>query len=75
MEGIQRLPAPLVTFPDEFIEWLFQDMLDADAAAPSHDLIQVSNGELNSLNDETVLFWQNVTPGLLFVTDVLLVLK
>ena len=50
-------------------------MLDADAAAPSHDLIQVFNGELNNLNDETVLFWQNVTPGLLFVTDVLLVSK
>ena len=75
MEGIQRLPTPLVTFPDEFVELLFQDMLDADAAAPSHDLIQVFNWELNNLNDETVLFWQNVTPGLLFVTDVLLVLK
>ena len=55
MEGIQRLPAPLVTFPDEFIEALFQGMLNADTAAPSHDLIQVFNRELNILNDETTV--------------------
>ena len=30
-------------------------MLNADAAAPPHDLIQVFNRELNNLNDETVL--------------------
>ena len=38
-EGIQILPAPMVTFPDEFIGGLFQGMLNADAAAPSHALI------------------------------------
>ena len=74
--GIQRLPAPMVTFPDEFIGGLFQGMLNADAAAPSHDLTQVFNRELNNLNDETVLtVLANVTPGLLFVTDVPLLLK
>ena len=51
LEGIQRLPTPLVTFPDEFIG----GMLNADAVAPSHDLIQVFNRELNNLNDEPVL--------------------
>ena len=75
-EGIQRLSTPLVLFPDEFIGGLFQGMLNADAAAPSHDLIQVFNRELNNLNDETVLtVLANVTPGLLFVTDVPLLLK
>ena len=64
-----------MTFPDEFIEGLFQGMLNADTAAPSNDLIQVFNRELNNLNDETALFWQTVTPGLLFVTDVFLILK
>ena len=54
-EGIQRLPATMVTFLDEFIGGLFQGMLNADAAAPPHDLIQVFNRELNNLNDETVL--------------------
>ena len=54
-EGIQRLHAPMVTFPDEFTRGFFQDMLNADAAAPPHDLIQVFNRELNSLHDETVL--------------------
>ena len=73
--GIQRLPAPMVTFPDEFIGGLFQGMLNADAAAPSHALIQVFNRELNNLNDETVLFRQNVMPGLLFVANVPLILK
>ena len=74
-EGIKRLPAPMVTFPAEFIEGLFQGMLNADAAAPPHDLIQVFNRQVNNLNDEIVLFWQNVTPGFLFVTDVPLILK
>ena len=69
-EATQRLPAPLVMFLDEFIGGLIQDMLNADAAAPSYDLIQVFNRELNNLNNKTVLFWQNVTPGLMFVTDV-----
>ena len=50
-EGIQRLPAPMVTFPDEFIGGLFQGMLNANAAAPPHDLIQVFNRELNNLNE------------------------
>ena len=71
-EAIQRLPAPLVMFLDEFIGGLIQDMLNADAAAPSYDLIQVFKRELNHLNNKTVLLWQNVTPGLLFVTDVLI---
>ena len=65
----------MVTFPDEFIGGLFQGMLNADVATPSHDLTEVFSGELNNLNDETVLFSQNVTPGLLFVTDVPLILK
>ena len=30
-------------------------MLSVDAAAPSHDLMQVFNGKSNNLNDETVL--------------------
>ena len=42
-------------FPDEFIGGLFQGMLNADAAAPSHDSIQVFNRELNNLNNETLL--------------------
>ena len=71
-EAIQRLPAPLVMFLDEFIGGLIQDMSNADAAAPSYDLIQVFKRELNHLNNKTVLLWQNVTPGLLFVTDVLI---
>ena len=54
-EGIQRLLAPMMTFPDEFFGGLFQGMLHADAAAPPHDLIQVFNRELNNLNDDTVL--------------------
>ena len=54
MEGIQRLPAPMVTFPDEFIGGLFTGMLNADAAAPSHDLMQVFNRELNNLNERVV---------------------
>ena len=54
-EGIQRLPAPMVTFPDEPIVGLFQGMLNANAAAPPHDLTQVFKKELNNLNDETVL--------------------
>ena len=54
-EGIQRLPAPMVTFPDEPIIGLFQGMLNANAAAPPHDLTQVFKKELNNLNDETVL--------------------
>ena len=54
-EGIQRLPAQMVTVPDEFIGGLFQGMLNAGAAAPPHDLLQVFNRELNNLNDETVL--------------------
>ena len=62
-------------FPDEFIGGLFQGMLNADAAAPSHDSIQVFNRDLNNLSDETVLFWQNMTLELLFVTDVPLILK
>ena len=53
-EGIQRLPTPRVTFPDEFIGGLFQGRLNADAAALSYDSIQVFNRELNNLNDETV---------------------
>ena len=75
MEGIQRLHAPLATFLYEFIGGLFQGFLKADAAAPSHDLIQVFYRELNNLNDETVLFWLNEMPGLLFVMDVPLILK
>ena len=59
-EAIQRLPAPLVMFLDEFIGGLIQDMLNADAAAPSYDLIQVFNRELNHLNNTTVLLWQNL---------------
>ena len=75
-EGIQRLPASMVTFPYEFIGVLFQGMLNADAAAPSNNVMQVFNRELNNLNDETVLtVLANVTPGLLFVTDVPLLLK
>ena len=54
-EGIQRLSAPMVTFPDECIGGLSQAMLNADAAAPPHDLIPVFNMELTNLNDETVL--------------------
>ena len=50
-------------------------MLNADAAAPSHDSIQAFNRDLNNLSDETVLFWQNMTLELLFVTDVPLILK
>ena len=65
----------MVKFPDEFIEGLFQGMLNVDAAGLPHDLIQVFCRELNNLNDETVLFWQNVTPGFLFIMDVHLVLK
>ena len=64
-----------MAFPDEFIGGLFQGMLNADAAAPSHDSIQVFNRDLNNLSDETVLFWQNMTLELLFVTDVPLILK
>ena len=30
-------------------------MLNADLAAPSHDLMQVFNRELNNLNDESIL--------------------
>ena len=45
----------MLTFPDEFIEGLFQGMLNADDAAPSHDLTQVFKRELNNLNDETAL--------------------
>ena len=74
-EVIQRLPVPMMTLPDEFIGGLFQGMLNADTATPPHDLIQVFNRELNNLNDETVLFSQNVTPGLLFDADVPLILK
>ena len=54
-EATQRLPAPLVMFLDEFIGGLIQDMLNADAAAPSYDLIQVLNRELNNLSNKTVL--------------------
>ena len=54
-EGIQRLSAPMVTFQDEFIEGLLQGMLNANAAAPPHDLIQVFNREWNNLDDETVI--------------------
>ena len=54
-EGVQRVPVPMVTFPDEFIGRLFQGMLNADAATLTHDLIQVFNSKLNNLNDETVL--------------------
>ena len=53
-EAIQRLPAPLVMFLDEFIGGLIQDMLNADSAAPSYDFIQVFNRELNNLNNKTV---------------------
>ena len=42
-----------MAFPDEFIGGLFQGMLNADAAAPSYDSIQVFNRDLNNLNDET----------------------
>ena len=45
----------MVMFSDAFIGGLFQGMLNADAAAPPHDLIQVFNRELNNLNDETIL--------------------
>ena len=45
----------MVTFPDEFIGRLVQGILNADAAAPSYDLMQVFNTELNNLNDETAL--------------------
>ena len=40
----------MATFPDEFIGGLFPGMLNTDAAAPLHDLIQVF-----SLKDENVL--------------------
>ena len=53
----------MVTFPDEFIGGLFQGTLNADVATPSHDLTEVFSGELNNLNDETVLLSQNVTQG------------
>ena len=49
------MSTPLVTFPDEFIGGLFQGMLNADLAAPSHDLMQVFNRELNNLNHESIL--------------------
>ena len=65
----------MVTFPDEPIVGLFQGILNANAAAPPHDLTQVFKKELNNLNDETVLFWLNVTPGFLFFTYVPLILK
>ena len=75
-EGIQRLPAPMVTFPYEFIGVLFQGMLNADAAAPSNDVMQVFNRELNNLNNETVLtVLAKCDARLLFVTDVPLILK
>ena len=54
-DGIYRLPASMVTFPDEFIGRLVQGMLNADAAAPSYDLMQVFNRELSNPNDETAL--------------------
>ena len=50
-EGIQRLPAPTVMIPDEFIRGLLQGMLSADAATPPHDLMQVFNRELNNLKN------------------------
>ena len=51
-------------------------MLNADAAAPSHDLTQVFNRELNNLNDETVLtVLAKCDARLLFATDVPLILK
>ena len=74
-ERIQSLPAQMVTFPDELIGGLFQGMLNEDVPAPSHNLMHVFNRELNNLNNESVLFWQNVTPWLLLVTDVRLILK
>ena len=75
-EGIQRLPASMVTFPYEFIGVLFQGMLNADAAAPSNDVMQVFNRELNNLNDETVLtVLAKCDARLLFATDVPLILK
>ena len=40
----------MAMFPDEFIGGFFQGMLNADAAAPLHDLIQDF-----SLKDENVL--------------------
>ena len=45
----------MVMFPDAFIGGLFQGMLNADAADPPRDLIQVFNRKLNNLNDETIL--------------------
>ena len=54
-EGIQSLPAQMVTFPDELIGGLFQGMLNEDVPAPSHDLMHVFNRELNNLNNESVL--------------------
>ena len=45
----------MVTFPDKFMEGLFQGILNTDAAATPHDLIQVFKRGLNNLNDETVL--------------------
>ena len=75
-EGIQRLPASMVTFPYEFIGVLFQGMLNADAAAPSNNVMQVFNRELNNLNDETVLtVLAKCDARLLFATDVPLILK
>ena len=75
-EGIQRLPASMVTFPYEFIGVLFQGMLNADAAAPSNNVTQVFNRELNNLNDETVLtVLAKCDARLLFATDVHLILK
>ena len=47
-EGIQKLSAPVVTFSDGFIVGLFQDMLNADAVALPHDLIQIFNRDLNN---------------------------
>ena len=43
-DKIRRLPVRMVAFSGEFIGGLFQSMLRADAAAPSHDLIQVFIG-------------------------------
>ena len=49
----------MVMFPNEFIGRLFQGMLNAGAAAPPHDLVQVFiiflKQVLDNLNDETVL--------------------
>ena len=44
----------MVMFPDEFIEGLFQGMSNTDTAAPSHELIEFLDRELNNLNDETI---------------------